>query len=183
MIEVKNVVCRLPLPGICSCTPSGRIGAHVECSVGIPLSGGLTVGASAQINPCGDPASFGYWAWIGNKVSHTLAPCFSLLSRNFLGHSQFYQVLAGEQWTARFNVNFDLPAPPGGFSLVFGSVKTRVEISGVVRRGQIEANLALGVCGRLAWSTCCNRDCPYPMSRAPLPVRLITGTHDFSDLC
>jgi len=158
MIEVKNVVCRIPLPGICSCRESGRIGAHIECSVGIPLSGGLTVGASAEIDPCGDPAAFGYWAWIGNQVW-------------------------GERWTAWFNMNFVLPAPPGGFSLGFGAVKTRVEISGNVRRGQIEANLALGVCGRALWKECCNRDCPWPMSRAALPIRLITGTHDFSDLC
>ena len=71
MVEVKNVVCRLRLPGICSCAPSGRIGATVTCQVGIPLSG-LTIGASAHILPCGDPASFGYRAWAGNRVSRAL---------------------------------------------------------------------------------------------------------------
>jgi len=159
MVEVKNVVCRLRLPGICSCAPSGRIGATVTCQVGIPLSG-LTIGASAHILPCGDPASFGYRAWAGNRE------------------------LANRQWTATFSTNMPLPAPPAGFSIGIASVTTRAEISGAVRRGRLTANLALGVCGKFMFvGSCCNTDCPFPMSRAPLPVNLITGTYDFSDLC
>jgi hypothetical protein len=74
MVEVKNVVCRIAsqLPGICRCDRLGSIGATVTCEVGIPLPGAPAIGASATINPCGNPASFGYRAWYttraGNRV-------------------------------------------------------------------------------------------------------------------
>ena len=73
MVEVKNVFCRISrhLPSICGCQESGRIGATVTCSVGIPLSS-LTVGASAHFLPCGAPASFGYRAWAANRVSRAV---------------------------------------------------------------------------------------------------------------
>jgi hypothetical protein len=196
MVEVKNVVCRISrhLPAICGCAPSGRIGATVTCSVGIPLSR-LTVGASAHFLPCGDPASFGYRAWAANRVSRALfiimflflyiyIALFTISFEQFFWYSQSYQELASRTWTAAFNVNMQLPAPPAGFSIGIASVTTRAEISGAVRRGRLTANLALGVCGSFMFvGSCCNTDCPYPMSRALLPVRLLTGTFDFSDLC
>lgn len=194
MVEVKNVVCRLRLPGICSCAPSGRIGATVTCQVGIPLSG-LTIGASAHILPCGDPASFGYRAWAGNRVSRALfiiillllfiyCPIYSFFRAIFLviqKRNRSWPIGNGRQHSARTCLY--LP-PPAGFSIGIASVTTRAEISGAVRRGRLTANLALGVCGKFMFvGSCCNTDCPFPMSRAPLPVSLITGTYDFSDLC
>ena len=194
MVEVKNVVCCLRLPGICSCAPSGRIGATVTCQVGNPLSG-LTIGASAHILPCGDPASFGYRAWAGNRVSRALFIIILLLLFIYCPIYYFFRAIFvviqkrnrswpignGQQHSARTCLY--LP-PPAGFSIGIASVTTRAEISGAVRRGRLTANLALGVCGKFMFvGSCCNTDCPFPMSRAPLPVNLITGTYDFSDLC
>jgi hypothetical protein len=166
MVEVKNAICG-PLsriPSFCNCAPSGAIGASVTCSVGIPFSGGLTIGASAHFLPCGSPASMGYRAWIGSRE------------------------LASRTWQAQFNMNIPLPAPPAGFRLGIASLTTQAELAGVVSRGRIQASVALGACGSIAFvGSCCNSDCPLMSRRVDgvplLPVRLLSGSYDFSRFC
>ncbi len=166
MVEVKNAICGplTRIPSFCRCDPSGSIGATVTCSVGIPLSGGLTIGASAHFLPCASPANMGYRAWIGSR---------DLASANF---------------EAQFSRNINLPSPPAGFSLGIARVNARAELSGVVSRGRIQASVALGVCGSLAFvGSCCNSQCPglsaNVMGVPLLPVRLLTGSYDFSRFC
>ena len=166
MVEVKNAICG-PLsriPSFCNCAPSGAIGATVTCSVGIPFSGGLTIGASAHFLPCGSPASMGYRAWIGSRE------------------------LASRTWQAQFNMNIPLPAPPAGFRLGIASLTTQAELAGVVSRGRIQASVALGACGSIALvGSCCNSNCPgmsgNVMGVPLLPVRLLSGSYDFSRFC
>jgi hypothetical protein len=160
MKEVSQEFCgAIPIPGICKCVPDGTIGASVECSVGIPLSGGLTIGAGAHFLPCGSPASMGYKAWIADWV------------------------LAEKTWTAEFQLNLPLPAPPAGFNLGVMALKTRAELQGVVSGGKIEASVAFGVCGSVRFvGECCNTECPL-MGEAPLPYPVLEGSYDFSHLC
>jgi hypothetical protein len=159
MVEVKNAICgAIPIPSFCRCDPSGRIGASVSCSVGIPLSGGLTIGAGAHFLPCGSPASLGYMAWIGTRT------------------------LVSYTWERNFAIFWPLPAPPTGFSIGVASITTRAELSAVISSGRIQASVAIGACGSVLTNQCCNTDCPM-MSRAPLPVTLFRGSYDFSRFC
>ncbi len=159
MKEVKNEICgAIPILQFCNCVPDGRIGATVNCSVGIPLSG-LTIGAGAHFLPCGSPASLGYKAWIGDWV------------------------LAEKTWTAEFSAKLQFPAPPAGFNLLAASLTTHAELQGVVSGGKLEASVAFGVCGSL-WplDECCNTEC-FGLGEAPLPVTVLEGSYDFSHLC
>jgi len=158
MVQVKNVVCRIPIPSFCTCSGSGALDGTITCSVGIPLSS-LRIGASASLLPCGTPASFGYRAFIGRTT------------------------LTEKKWTADFGVNINLPAPPAGFNLGVMSLKTRAELRASLSTGIVQASVGFGVCGSVTFiGSCCNTDCPL-MDEAPLPVRLFRGSYDFSDLC
>lgn len=176
--RMSSAACRISrrLPYILCSILQHATGATVACSVDNPQSGGLTVGTSAHFLPCGDPFSFGYTAW---SVTASAEPFLFFLSRNFCGYHIFISVSgvgrARQTWTATS------PAAPPGLSLGFGSVATRAANFTSCEEEVVLAS-AVDLCCNGRAATCCN-DCPFSMSRVPMHVSLITGTHDFSDLC
>ncbi len=167
MVEVKNAICGplSKIPSFCNCAVSNNaanIGAIVTCpTVSLPGTG-VTIGAQAHFLPCGSAASVGYRAWTNQKS------------------------LVDQKWSGQFNTNINLV----GFSLgIAGSFDVRAELQGSVAGNKITANVALGACGTygLPKKTCCNTQCPIPqfkVNNVPIvPLRLLTGTYDFSKFC
>ena len=152
-----SIVNNFRLPNFCRCSDA-RFGGNLDCTIG--LQNFISIGASAWVLPCANPANFGYRAW-----------------GTLLGMSQS----VGRTWTASFSAN--IPIPGTRFEIGIANAGARAELSGEIQQLIISTRLSIGVCAGMGIGFFSKEIC-NPSTLNWLPVTILRGPRfDFSRLC